>query len=52
MARDPALKFHMYGKTVKPGRKVGHVTATGSDLDDLLERIRHAVAYLRGDIDE
>lgn len=52
MARDPALKFHMYGKTVKPGRKVGHVTATGTDLDDLLERIRHAVAYLRGDIDE
>ncbi len=52
MARDPALKFHMYGKVVKPGRKVGHVTATGTDLDDLLERIRHAIAYLRGDIDE
>ena len=52
MARDPGLKFHMYGKTVKPGRKVGHVTATGADLDDLLERTRHAVAYLRGDIDE
>lgn len=55
MARDPALKFHMYGKVVKPGRKVGHVTATGqgvNDLDSLLERIRHAVAYLRGDIDE
>jgi 5-(carboxyamino)imidazole ribonucleotide synthase len=52
MARDPALKFHLYGKTVKPGRKVGHVTATGTDLDDLLERARHAVAYLRGDIDE
>ncbi len=52
MARDPGLKFHMYGKVVKPGRKVGHVTATGNDLDDLLERIRHAVAYLRGDIDE
>ncbi len=52
MARDPGLKFHMYGKAVKPGRKVGHVTATGDDLDDLLERTRHAVAYLRGDIDE
>jgi 5-(carboxyamino)imidazole ribonucleotide synthase len=52
MARDPALKFHVYGKSVKPGRKVGHVTATGTDLDDLLERVRHAVAYLRGDIDE
>ncbi len=52
MARDPALKLHLYGKVVKPGRKVGHVTACGSTLDELLERTRHAVAYLRGDIDE
>lgn len=52
MARDPSMKFHMYGKVVKPGRKVGHVTAVGVDLTDLLERTRHAVAYLRGDIDE
>ena len=52
MARDPSMKFHMYGKAVKPGRKVGHVTAVGADLPDLLERTRHAVAYLRGDIDE
>jgi 5-(carboxyamino)imidazole ribonucleotide synthase len=55
MARDPALKIHAYGKTVKPGRKIGHVTAIGrspDDLNDLLERTRHAVAYLRGDIDE
>lgn len=52
MARDPRVKFHMYGKAVKPGRKVGHVTAVGADLPDLLDRTRHAVAYLRGDIDE
>ncbi|HUV49025.1 MAG TPA: 5-(carboxyamino)imidazole ribonucleotide synthase [Actinomycetes bacterium] len=52
MARDPGMKFHMYGKAVKPGRKIGHVTAIGADLPDLLERTRHAVAYLRGDIDE
>jgi 5-(carboxyamino)imidazole ribonucleotide synthase len=54
MARDPAMKFHMYGKTVKPGRKVGHVTAVSdeSSLPDLLERTRHAAAYLRGDINE
>jgi 5-(carboxyamino)imidazole ribonucleotide synthase len=43
---------HVYGKDVKPGRKVGHVTVTGSDLDDLLDRARHAAGYLRGDIDE
>jgi 5-(carboxyamino)imidazole ribonucleotide synthase len=52
MARDPGLRIHMYGKEVRPGRKVGHVTVTGSDLDDCRERARHAAAYLRGDIDE
>jgi 5-(carboxyamino)imidazole ribonucleotide synthase len=51
MARDPELKIHMYGKEVKPGRKVGHVTVTGDDLDDCRERARHAAAYLRGDVD-
>jgi 5-(carboxyamino)imidazole ribonucleotide synthase len=24
--RDPAAKLHLYGKTVRPGRKMGHVT--------------------------
>lgn len=52
MARDPALKIHWYGKTVRPGRKVGHVTVTGDDLDDLRGRARHAAAFLRGDVDE
>jgi 5-(carboxyamino)imidazole ribonucleotide synthase len=52
LARDPGLHVHVYGKDVQPGRKVGHVTVTGSDLDDLLERGRHAAAFLRGDIDE
>ena len=52
MARDPGLKIHMYGKTVKPGRKIGHVTVVGADLGDCVERARHAAAYLRGEIDE
>ena len=52
MARDPALRIHVYGKDVKPGRKVGHVTVVGDDLPDLLDRGRHAAAYIRGDIDE
>jgi 5-(carboxyamino)imidazole ribonucleotide synthase len=52
MARDPGLKVHFYGKSVKPGRKVGHVTAYGDDLDDVRERARHAAAYLTGTIDE
>ncbi len=49
-ARDPRLKVHLYGKAVKPGRKVGHVTAYGDDLDDVLERARHAAAWFRGDL--
>jgi 5-(carboxyamino)imidazole ribonucleotide synthase len=52
LARDPDLRIHWYGKSVRPGRKVGHVTVCGNDLDDLRDRARHAAAYLRGDIDE
>lgn len=52
MARDPELRVHMYGKTVKPGRKVGHVTVCGTDLNDVRERARHAAGYLRGDVTE
>ncbi|HEY5835431.1 MAG TPA: 5-(carboxyamino)imidazole ribonucleotide synthase [Streptomyces sp.] len=52
MARDPGLKIHMYGKDVKPGRKVGHVTTYGDDLPAVRERARHAADYLRGTIDE
>ncbi|WP_298325417.1 5-(carboxyamino)imidazole ribonucleotide synthase [Haloactinopolyspora sp.] len=52
LARDPGLKVHWYGKAVTPGRKVGHVTVYGDDLDDLRERAWHAADYIRGDIDE
>ena len=52
LARDPGLKIHNYGKTVKPGRKIGHVTVLGRDFEDSVERARHAAAYLRGEIDE
>ncbi len=52
MARDPQLKIHMYGKDVKPGRKVGHVNTYGNDLDEVLERARHAAGYLKGTIVE
>jgi 5-(carboxyamino)imidazole ribonucleotide synthase len=47
-ARDPAVKVHLYGKGVRPGRKVGHVTAFGDDLDDVRERAKHAAAWFEG----
>ena len=36
LARDPRLRVHLYGKELRPGRKVGHVNAYGDDLDDCL----------------
>jgi 5-(carboxyamino)imidazole ribonucleotide synthase len=50
MARDPHLRVHLYGKEPRPGRKVGHVNAYGDDLEDCLERARHAAAWFRGDL--
>jgi 5-(carboxyamino)imidazole ribonucleotide synthase len=50
LARDPQLRVHLYGKELRPGRKVGHVNAYGDDLDDCLERARHAAAWFRGDL--
>ncbi|HET8559104.1 MAG TPA: 5-(carboxyamino)imidazole ribonucleotide synthase [Marmoricola sp.] len=52
LARDPRLRVHLYGKELRPGRKVGHVNAYGDDLDDCLERARHAAAWFRGDLGE
>ncbi|CAN2234236.1 PurK Phosphoribosylaminoimidazole carboxylase (NCAIR synthetase) [actinobacterium SCGC AAA044-D11] len=52
MARTPDLKFHQYGKEVKPGRKIGHVTMCGENLLQLQEEIAHAVDYMNGVIDE
>ena len=50
MARDPSAKVHMYGKGVRPGRKLGHVNVSGTDLADARERARHAADYLQGAI--
>jgi 5-(carboxyamino)imidazole ribonucleotide synthase len=52
LARDPSVKVHLYGKEVKPGRKVGHVTLLGHDHEELLARGRHAADYFAGVIDE
>ena len=45
---DPGVKIHMYGKEVRPGRKIGHVTVTGTDLDDVRARAHAAIATLEG----
>ncbi len=48
-ARDRRLRVQLYGKQVRPGRKVGHVTTFGDDLGETRKRARHAAAYLMGD---
>ncbi len=52
LARDPFLRVHLYGKELRPGRKVGHVNAYGDDLEDCLERARHAAAWFAGELGE
>jgi 5-(carboxyamino)imidazole ribonucleotide synthase len=50
LARDPRLRVHLYGKEMRPGRKVGHVNAYGDDLEDCLGRARHAAAWFAGEL--
>lgn len=35
LAAEPTVKVHSYGKTVRPGRKIGHVNVIGSPDDDV-----------------
>ncbi|MEV4488799.1 5-(carboxyamino)imidazole ribonucleotide synthase [Micromonospora coxensis] len=46
-AAEPGAKVHLYGKQVRPGRKIGHVTLLGDDLDDVRARAARAARWLR-----
>ena len=41
-------KVHLYDKTPRPGRKIGHVTVTGEDTDEVVATARLAAATLEG----
>lgn len=44
----PGVAIHLYGKaTARPGRKMGHITATGTAVADVAARARAAAAALR-----
>lgn len=45
LADFPEAGFHFYGKAPRPGRKVGHVTVLGEDVDDVVYRARAAAAH-------
>ncbi len=46
MARWPDVKIHLYGKGFRRGRKVGHVTALGTDPASVRSRAQAAAGYL------
>ncbi|GAA4794796.1 5-(carboxyamino)imidazole ribonucleotide synthase [Actinomycetospora chlora] len=45
-ARFPDARVHLYGKGERPGRKIGHVTVRGDDLDAVRTRARLAADHL------
>ena len=51
MAADPGVKVHLYGKAVRPGRKVGHVTVLDDQPEAAGERARRAAGYLAWGVD-
>lgn len=46
MAHWPDVKLHWYGKGQRRGRKLGHVTARGADLEEVRARAVAAARYL------
>jgi 5-(carboxyamino)imidazole ribonucleotide synthase len=44
----PGAHVHLYGKSSRPGRKLGHVTVLGDDADTALAAARTAAARLVG----
>ncbi|GAA1728569.1 5-(carboxyamino)imidazole ribonucleotide synthase [Microcella frigidaquae] len=45
LAHQPEAKVHAYGKGQRPGRKAGHVTVIGAELDDVVYRARAAASH-------
>ncbi|MGK5680973.1 5-(carboxyamino)imidazole ribonucleotide synthase [Actinoplanes sp. URMC 104] len=46
-AEDPGARVHLYGKQVRPGRKIGHVTVLGDDMTSVRARAARAAQWLQ-----
>ncbi len=46
-AQDPGARVHLYGKEVRPGRKIGHVTVLGDSLNEVRARAARAAQWLQ-----
>lgn len=44
--RYPDAKIHLYGKDHRPGRKIGHVNLTGTDVEQVRADARAAAHYI------
>ncbi|WP_427016688.1 5-(carboxyamino)imidazole ribonucleotide synthase [Pseudarthrobacter sp. P1] len=50
LAAEPTVKVHSYGKSVRPGRKIGHVNVVGSagdTVDDVRARATTVASIIR-----
>ena len=50
MATEPAAKIHCYGKSVRPGRKIGHVNLVGAsaaEVDSVRQRATIVASIIR-----
>ncbi|NMO51010.1 5-(carboxyamino)imidazole ribonucleotide synthase [Actinoplanes sp. TBRC 11911] len=46
-ASDPGARVHLYGKQLRPGRKIGHVTVLGDDMTSVRARAARAARWLQ-----
>jgi 5-(carboxyamino)imidazole ribonucleotide synthase len=54
MSRNANLKFHHYRKSIKEGRKLGHISLLGWDCDyhEIVAEVEYARNYLSGGLHE
>lgn len=53
LAAEPDVKLHGYGKSVRPGRKIGHVNVVGAaaDIPELRRRANRVASIIRDGVD-
>jgi 5-(carboxyamino)imidazole ribonucleotide synthase len=49
LAAFPEARVNLYGKGIRPGRKLGHVNVSGDDVAEVRRRAVAAAALLRGE---
>ena len=52
MAREPEIKIELYDKEFKVGETLGHVSISGTKVEDLLEKAHHVADYFNGKVTE